>query len=137
MCSLLRDSSRPRQPPPSTVFGLSGPGFAFFHAWAFAAGTALGGRAPCWLASFCLPPGNLGPTRAQWLQMARNGRRNIVDLGHAIHAFEHAFAGIVVDQRRCLLPVGRKALPEHFRVVIRTDFFAPSSHFGRALLDAL
>src|SRR5262249_14612271 len=135
------DSSRSRQPPPGTVFGFSGPGFALFQAclqaWALAACTALGGRPLCWLTEFSLPTSSLGPTRSQRLQMARNGRCNTVDRGHAIHTLEHASAGIIVDQWRCLCPVGGKAPLEHFRVVIRADLFTPSSHFGRALLDAL
>ena len=69
--------------------------------------------------------------------MARYGRRDVVDRSHSIHGLEHAFAGIIVDQRRCLRPVGRKATLEYFRVVVRAHLFAPASHFSHTLLDAL
>src|SRR5215471_14364621 len=137
MCGLLRDSSRSRQPPPGTVFDLSGPGFALFHSCPLAPYTYLGSRPPCWLTRFGLAPGKLGPTRFQRFQMACDGRCDVVDRRHAIHGLEHAFAGVIVDQRSRSRPIGRKASLEYFGIVVCADLFAPASHFSHAPLNAL
>ena len=69
--------------------------------------------------------------------MAIYRRSDFLDRGHSVHAFEHALAGVVVDQRRRLPPVGGKPSPQHFRSVIRADFLAACDHFSHPLLNPL
>jgi hypothetical protein len=69
--------------------------------------------------------------------MAHNRPGDCVDRDHTIHAFEHAFAGVVVDKGCCLGLVGRQTSLKNFRIVIRADLFAASGHFSHPLFDAL
>src|SRR6185437_14563266 len=97
MCSLLRDSSHSRQPPPGTVFALSCLAFGpSRRRRPFTAGTTLPrdtlgafgglGLSP---ARFAEPPPRLGGSCR--LQMPAYRRRHIVDRSHAVHALEDAF----------------------------------------------
>src|SRR6516162_302425 len=113
MCSLLRYSSRPRQPPSSTVFALSRFGFvpeAVGRCSPPPAGAALTGCFDCFrlfglLGGFRLPARRLDNSLGGALgggfgslnrgQKASNLSRDTVDRGHPVDDFEHASVGVI------------------------------------------
>src|SRR5262249_6512224 len=137
MRCLLRDSSRPRQPPASTVFGPSWLVFESFRDRTLS--TRAGGKNPLLrhLCGFVPPTGRFWFTRRPTAEVAPYCRCALVNRSHPVHAFEHAFASVIASERRCLCPVGRKPLLEHFRIVVGADFFPARDHLSHAFRNAL
>src|SRR6478672_4677621 len=109
MCSLLRDSSRPRQPPP-TVFALSRLVFSpFGPAGTLPAAGALGGPPPGRLGPFALAATRFGRTLLHGslgrAEQAINGVADLVDRCHAVEASQHPLGSVMVCKRRRLRPV--------------------------------
>src|SRR4029079_13835802 len=133
MCSLLRDSSHSRQPPPGTVFTLSRPLLAAFsgRSGPFPAVNTLTGGTFGMLRGSPLPAawlGCLGLELARRGQMPVYGVRHVLDRRHAVHAPERARGGVMPDQRGRLGAIGGKPPFQHLRIVVGTDLFPAPDH---------
>jgi hypothetical protein len=65
-----------------------------------------------------------------------DGCCDLIDRRHAVHALEHAFAGVIAGKRGRLGAIGRKPPPQHVRIVVGTRLFSARGHFGDPLFDA-
>src|SRR4029079_10143863 len=141
MFSLLRECSRSSQPPPGTVFPLPRPFLAALcrRYRPFSTGAALAGGALGPLGRSSLTPtrfGHLAPERARGGQMQVDGRGDLVDRRHAIHALEHAFAGVIAGQRGRLGAIGRKPPLQNVRIVVGSGLLPARGHFSNPLFDS-
>src|SRR4029079_15231538 len=138
MCSLLRDSSYSRQPPPGTVFTLSRPLLAAFsgRSGPFPADITLTGGTFGMLRGSPLPAAWLGLGLARRGQMQVYGVCDVLDRRHPVHAPERARGSVMSDQRGRLGAIGGKPPFQHLRIVVGTDLFPARDHFGHPLFDA-